>query len=386
MAGPRVAPSGPTAATVPAQATEPPQQNRQIPFRIATTERDEILTSESGTISANEQVFERTMEGTGYIYGYYLNLAVVTSGNAATVSFAEDGPWNGLSSVILRDPTGELANLDGYSLKIANHMMGNYKTTYLDATFNILDTSSEFFSAVTGAGGTGGSFTTNLRVPVAINRRSLLGLLGNQDRGVKYQLRTNINNTASIYGTPPTTPGAFTLQKVYESYSVPSPVGAYGPQQWQPDGFGTLHFLTKNVSEAVPAASATLNHFLRRIGNMWRWVAVVVRANTRALGQTNTTRIQLKIGDMDVYNEPFFYRRAVSAERYGFRPDPGILYYDFMHDFLPFAGGELGDDWINTKDVNTAQFIVTYGSGVVGGGGVTFITDDLALVGQPLGS
>ena len=381
--GPIMQPAG-TSAQIPAAPTKPAQQ--QIPFRIATTERTEILQTEAGTISAVEQVFDRTLEGTGYVFGIMLHMVCTTAGNAAAVTFVEDGPWSALSSIIYRDPTGEAVNLPGFSLYVANWAMRNYSNTPLDSNQIDASAANEFYSATTGAGATGGSFTTNLRVPIAINRRNLLGLLGNQDRGVKYQLRTNVNSSANIYGVAPTAAGAFTIEKIYESYTVPAPVGAYGPQQFIPDGFGTIHFLTQNVSEAVPAASATLNHYLRRIGNMWRWVGLIIRGNTRALGQANTTRLQMKIGDTDFYNEPYWYRRAVMYDRYGTRPPAGVLIYDFIHDFLPFAGGELGDDWVNTKDVNTAQFIITYGAGIVAGSTLTFLTDDLALVGQPLGS
>ncbi|MGH7955070.1 MAG: hypothetical protein ACREOZ_03835, partial [Gloeomargaritales cyanobacterium] len=256
-------------------------QQQSIPFRIATTERSDILITELGAVTANEQVIDRVIEGTGYVYGIWLNLAIVTAANAATVAFAEDAPFNALSSIIYRDSSAEAINLDGFSLYIANIAMRNYANVALDANQNILigdNASGEFYSATAGVGaGLGGSLLINLDVPIAINRRNLLGLLGNQDRGIRYQLRTNINSSGQIYATPPTTPGNYTLQKEYESYAVPSPVGAYGPQSWTPDGFGTIHFLTKNVSEAVPAANVTLNHYLRRIGNMWRWAALIFR-------------------------------------------------------------------------------------------------------------
>ena len=381
-----VQPQG-TTALIPPQATNPASSGQRfVPFRVATTERTNILISDAGTITGNEQVIDRVLEGTGYIYSISLHLTITTAGNAAAVAFAEDGPFNALSSVVFRDPSAEELNLDGFSLYLANLSMRNYANFGLDSTMNIVDTTDEYFSAVTGAGATGGSVLLNEEVPLGINRRNLLGLLGNQDRGVRYQLRDNINSTGQIYSTAPTNPGAFTLERIYESYAVPSPVGAYGPQQWTPDGFGTIHWLTKNVSEAVPAANVTLNHFVRRLGNMWRFVVLVIRANTRALGQTSVSTISLKMGDTDFYNEPYWFRRQLMAKRYGFRFPSGVLVYEMMHDFLPFAGGELGDDWINTKDVNTGQFTLTYNGNVQAGGSLTFITDDLAMVGQPIGS
>lgn len=390
-----MAQSGPNvsgAGAVPAAPTNPPARGL-IPFRMATTERTEQLVAETGTLTAAEQIFDRTIEGTGYVYGIWLQFsALIASGNSATVVFAEDGPWSALSSVIFRDPTGEILNLDGYALYLMNLGMRNYATTFPDVLAATMDSADpaavagELYTETAGSGGTGGSFLFSLRVPLGINANNLLGMLGNQDRGVKYQLRTNVAGSAQIYGTAPTALQAFTINKQYESFAVPAPVGAYGPQAYIPPQFGTLHFGTKNVSEGIPAASGTVNHYLRRIGNMWRFVILKFNLNTRVLGNTNVTRLQLKIGDTDFFNESYAYRRWTMYCRYGFRWPSGVLIYDWIHDNLPFAGGEFGEDYVNTKDVNTAQFIITYGSGVTGSPQLTFITDDLAMVGQPLGS
>lgn len=371
-------------SAIPSQPTNGGQPQRMIPFRMATNERSEILPSEAGTITAAQQPIERTMEGTGFLYGVNLNETVTTAANAAATTFAEDGPWSGLASVVLRDPTGEIVNLSGFNLFLYNLAMRQYAVRNTEG-------STEVFTATTGAGATGGSFNIWLRVPAGINRRSLLGILGNQDRSVKYQLRTDVGFTTSIYGVAPTNPGTFAIQKIMESYAVPSPVGAMGPQQIIPDNFGTLAFATSTVSEAAPVPSATINHYMRRIGNTIRFIILVFRAGAgatpRTVAQANPpSRIQLKIGDSDFFNEPYAYRRMLMFERYGFDWPAGVVVYDMMHDFSAAAGFELGDDWLNTMNVNTAQWIITYPAGFTAGGSLTFVTADMALVGQPLGS
>lgn len=369
-------------AEIPQARVKGTEPQRVVPFRIASLERSETLPSETGTITAAQQSIDRTIEGTGFLYGIALDLVATTAGNALATAYQEDGPWSSLASVILRDPSGEIDNLTGYQLFLFNLAQKQYAVRNVEA-------STELFTAVTGSGATGGSFSFLIRVPAGINRRSLLGILGNQDRSVKYQLRTDIAPSASIYSTAPTNAATFALNKYYENYAVPPMVGPMGPQQIVPDGFGTLAFGTNTLSESSPLGGSTVNHYLRRIGNTIRFIILTFRSNgSRATAQTNApTRIALKFGDTDVFNESYRYRRYLMFERYGFDWPNGVLVYDAMHDFVPGAGNELGDDWYNTQHVNTAQFQITYPSGFgSSNNSLQFITSDLALVGQPLGS
>jgi hypothetical protein len=355
---------------------------RQIPFRVATLERSNRLFQDTGTITANTQPLERVLEGTGYLYDLALNLQTVTAGNSANVAYAEDGPWSALQTVALSDPTGQIVLLSGYHLYIANLINRQFAVTNSDA-----DASGELYTATTGTGATGGSFNFWLHVPAGINRRSLLGMLGNQDRAVKYQLRTDIAPSAQIYATGPTNAGAFTHRPMMSFYTVPTPVNPQGfPQGIVPDGYGTLGFLTSMVSEAAPQPASTINHQIRRIGNTVRWYGLVFRAGSatpRATAQTNVNTVRLAIADAEVFNESYAYRRLRMWEQYGFRFPAGVLAYDFIHDFAAASGYELGDDWLNTRAVNTAQFEINYLAGFTTGGTLTILTSDLLLAGQP---
>jgi hypothetical protein len=349
-------------------------QNPLIPFRRATVERSTILPGESVALGAAYTSLERTIEGTGFLYAVRIGLQAVTSGNAATVAYQEDGPWNALGLITLRDPNGELVNVpNGWYLYLANLAQKNYASRWIDqSTQSVL---------TTGAGATGGSFTQYLDVLVGTNRRDLTGIVGNQDRSVKYTLRTDVNPSTLIYSTAPTALPTLIVNKWLETYSVPLPVGPNGVQQQVlPDGYGTLHFTTVTTSDAAPLGGSTVNHYLRRIGNTIRFIALVFRSNNlRATAETNAPAlITFKVGDDVLFTETWQNRKTKMYERYGFDFPSGVLVYDALHDFSSDAGFELGDDYLHTQALVNAQFQVTYPAGYGStGNSLVFLTDDL---------
>jgi len=353
------------------------QQAPKVPWRRAIVERSNILPSESGSIATGYQPIERTIEGTGFLYKLRLRMVATAAANAATVAFNEDGPFNALGLVTLRDPNGELINVpNGFYAYLANLAQRNYGNRWLDQ--------STLSSIVTGGGATGGSFTQWFDLAVGINRRNLLGVVGNQDRAIKYTLRTDINASSAIYTTPPTTLPTYVLEKYYESYSVPLPVGPNGVQQQVlPPGYGTLHFTTVTTSDAAPAGGSTVNHYLRRIGNTIRYIILVFRsgagATPRATAEANApTLITFKAGDDTIFTETWAYRKALMYERYGFDWPAGCLVYDTMHDFDNTAGFEVGDDYYHTQALVNAQFMVAYPAGYgSASNSLTIVTDDL---------
>jgi hypothetical protein len=351
------------------------QQAPRVPWRRAVVERSNILPSESGSVAVTYNPIERTVEGTGFLYKVRLRLIATTSANAATVAFAEDGPQNALGLMTLRDPNGELINVpNGWYAYIANLAQRNYGNRWLDQ--------STVSSIVTGVGaGVGGSFTQWYDLAVGINRRNLLGIVGNQDRAIKYTLRTDLNASSAVYSTPPTTLPTYVLEKYYESYSVPLPVGPNGVQQQVlPPGYGTLHFTTVTTSDASPVGGSTVNHYLRRIGNTIRFIILVFRSNLlRANAEaTPPTLVTFKAGDDTIFTETWAYRKAIMYERYGFDWPAGCLVYDTMHDFDNTAGFEIGDDYYHTQALVNAQFQIAYPAGFGSTANtLTILTDDL---------
>lgn len=373
-----------------AQANEP---GPTVPFTRASTYRAQAQDTSGPTVlSAVQQALEITMQGSGYFYGMDLDVNNVTSANAAAVAYVEDAPWSSLASIILKDVQGELVNLDGFSLRLANLYCGyvtNREDTPSTATVaaatpgvtGTLDTG--VFQEIGTAVGTGGSFRYHLWVPVATNRRDLIGLLGNQDRAMRYQLRTDLAPQASIYSVNPTAAGSTTIRRTYHSLTVPDEKNGNGASQERvPPKFGILHYTTKNRNVGVPQGPATVNHPLARLGNTIRVIILVLRSNgSRATAETNApTLITFKLGDIPIFSETPQHRRRVMFERFGFDAPNGVYVFDAITDFVLAAGAELGEDFYWTNGLTNAQFEITYPAGFGStNNSLDVITDDLQV-------
>jgi hypothetical protein len=359
-----------------------PEGSRQaIPWREATLERVDQLSAEVNVpITGSTQQILRTIEGSGFITGIVLYV-VATGGTGGTPAFSEDGPLAVLDSVVLSDVAGEVCNVSGFNLMLA-HLANRWgfnvyapppgtapSTTNVAASSRIINFSNP-------------NFTFPVRVPVATDWRTYLGSLGNQDRSQRYQLRTNIGASGAVYATPPTTLPTLTISKFYENRSVPMPTAPDGsPQQVLPPLYGTTHYTTQSIADASPVASSTVQHFLQRIGNTIRWIGLVFRAGgsttPRGTADTNVVSLRLKLGETTVYNDTYAYRLFLMQERYGFEFPLGVLIYDFIHDFGPFAGYSLNNDVIHSQALVNSRFEITYGSGMAAGSTLTFVTSDM---------
>lgn len=367
-----------------------PQQQR-VAFRAATMERIDILAAESVTLSASLQPIQRVVEGAGYIYAVLLdvNATGATSTAASVAVYAEDAPFNILDTTSIADANGELWNLGGFEAWLANISTREDNDPDPTAlapgaampaagaggvgTSNSQDTNVVLNVGAVGSASTGtaagGNFRFPLRIKIATNRRDLTGLLGNQDRSQKYQLRTDVAASSVVFSTAPSSLPALAINKFYEEYSVPLPTAPDGtPQEVFPASFGTLLFHTRQTAAAAPTNGGQISHFLQRIGNTIHWLGLIFRSATASSSsptrgnadQNPPTAISLKLGEDVVFRETWTYRRMLMFERLGYDLPRGYLLYDWIHDFGPFAGLELGDDLIHSEALVNAQFLVTY--------------------------
>jgi hypothetical protein len=372
-----------------------PSQAR-VSFRAATMERIDILAAEAVTLSASLQPIQRTVEGAGYIYGILLQaVATGATQTAASVGvYTEDAPFNVYDTISLADANGELWNLSGFESWCVNVFsredadppptsnadgaalpssagVGGVGTTASQDPNVVLNVGA--IGSLSTTSSAGGNFTFPLRLKVAANRRDLLGLLGNQDRSQKYQLRTDIAASTVVFSTAPSSLPALAINKFYEEYSIPLPTAPDGtPQEVFPASFGTMLYHTRQTSATAPANGSQISHFLQRIGNTIHFLGLIFRSNTVSAGGGTSgrgnadinppTAISLKLGEDVVFRETWGYRRTLMFERLGYDAPRGTLLYDWTHDFGPFAGFELGDDLIHTEALVNAQFLVTYPS------------------------
>lgn len=373
-------------------AIAPPGANRQqakVPFRRATTFRTQRLVNSTGTnVGTPTYSFDIVVEGSGFMHAIEIDYAVTTAANAAAVAYFEDAPWSTFGAVVLRDVNGELINLPGYSLRLAN-IYGGWTGrervwdmfTLPPVTANALTPDTSVALLTNGAVATGGSYRFHLLVPVGLNYRNLWGILGNQDRAQKYSLRTDIVSAAvgAIYTVVPTTQGTFVLNRAYLNWAVPGPVDANGHQQEQlPPQHGIVNFLSQSINPSIPTASSTVNHYLARLGNTVRFLSLIFRETTRLAAEgTAPTQIQFNLGDTPIFVESPAFRRAEMERRFGVAAPQGVYTYDSETDFFGnIATGELGDDYYWTSGLVNAQFIVSYPAGVAAGSNLTVLTGD----------
>lgn len=352
-----------------------------VPFRRATTFRTTPLQNFGpAPMTTAEQQVSAPVTGTGYMYG--IDIAVDAEANnsgPANVAWHEDAPWNILSSVVLSDVNGELINVSGISLYFQNLYGGA-------ALANDAASTDEFvFEQVSGAVARGGSAVFHLIAPCGLDHRRLLGIVGNQDRSQSYTIRTNVNASGQVYTTAPTNLPDVTISPTYQNYAVPAATNAQGQAQQQtPDHFGVLHYVTQTVSPNPPASNSVINHFLPRIGNTLRVLILVFRdgngAAARADAEANMPNlIQFIIGDTPLFTEDVEARRKIMRDRYGFDAPNGVLVYDWITDLTQRAGAEMGDDYLYTNGLTSAQFQVTYGAGWAANSSLTIITDDIII-------
>jgi len=366
---------------VPQTEANPP--GGMVPFRRATTFRTSMLPATGPVIqTAAQQQVQVVLDGSGYIYEVDLWITAVQVGvNAAAVAYLEDAPYSVLANVVLGDVNGDLVNLGGFNLYLIN--------LYCGYTNNLQNLSLDplIWNIVAGAVALGGNYAFHIKVPVGLNRRSLLGIVANQDRAQKYSLRSDLAAGAAVYGVPPTQLPFITINRTYENYAVPAGQNAAGAsQQQQPNKLGVLHFLTQSVNPTVPAPGQ-VNHYLPRLGNTIRTIILVLRSNgTRAAAEVAAalpTQISFLLGDTPIFTETPAFRRALMWDRYGFDAPAGVYVYDWITDVVKVAGDEMGDDYAFTNGLVNAQFAITYPAafGVVANT-LTVITDDLQIPGN----
>jgi hypothetical protein len=357
-----------------------------VPFRVATDRKYEIASQDTLPMSAAQQLLMRVLEGTGYLAGVDLDVVATTAQNVAVTAYSPDAPWNAIQNVGFQAVGPDLITLTGYSLFLQNIYGGHGLFPLVNPAgvpgANAATTDPLLYSLVTGTGGgVGGSFRFHIRVPIALNQRNLIGLLGNQDQGTKYQLRTDLAPSGAVYTTPPTAQPTVIIARTLDYCTVPASVDARGTQQQQvPPTYGVLHMVNELRSEANPVSGASVNHFLRSLGNTDRVFILVFRDSTGARSDLMLpNRITMRVGADVRFSETSAHRRKVMRDRYLFDAPAGVLVYDYISDFTMLAGFELGDDWMNTSNVPNCQFEMAYPVFGNTPGSLTIITDQIVI-------
>jgi len=251
----------------------------------------------------------------GFLEYVEVFVSCVTAGNAAAVTFAADGPWNVLSYVDLRNSAGDsiIVPLNGYQIYLIN----KWGVLGIDPPNNDPRQVNNGFTAVTGGGATGGSFTFLVRIPLQIDPRDALGAVPNLAANKSYQLQFNLAPNASIYGTPPTAAGSVTLTGVMNYWSQPNAMNSAGAnQEVAPVGNGSVSLW--RLQPAVVAQGDRLTQLLN-VGNVMRTIIFTLRtaAGARTSADWSATS-QIILNDDVLFYKPTAFWTAEMAYNYGF--------------------------------------------------------------------
>jgi hypothetical protein len=225
-------------------ASQPNAAASAIPFTRGSTlatMRDALVTASANT------TYQVQLQTNAFLETLIMDVELTTSGNSANVAFAADGVWQAIAQIKLDDPAGQsiIAPITGYQLYTLNK--------YLPDTDCFFDPQLDpNYSATTGTGGTGGSFSFRLVLPVEHRRRDALGALNNSAANQRYLVTitsvSSLGGTANIYSTAPTTPATTFSIQFYQQYWT-SPPGVITTSQGQsqvqatPTGLGTVAFV-----------------------------------------------------------------------------------------------------------------------------------------------
>lgn len=224
------------------QTAPPPQKGGkqapapQRPFRAGVQSMEDLQYDQTLTLNAGTQKLQDyNLNGDGYLRGIYMLVECTTSGNAATVTFSQNGPFNVFDTIVFYDTSGRpiFGPFDGYVTFTVNKWGGYW---YIDDP-----RSSQIYKATAGSGSTGGSFTFVLYIPLEIVARDGLGSLVNKNTAVPYRLSMTLAASSTPYGTAPTTAGSVRVRCTQDNW--------WEPEAADPKGHA--------LSPAPPAVNST---------------------------------------------------------------------------------------------------------------------------------
>lgn len=277
-----------TTAVMPQSKAGKQQQAQQAqaaarrPFITGSRVIDKQTYDQTRTMTASTQRLPTyELDTDGYTAGMYVLINCTTAANAAAVTFAADGPFNVVDTITFSDTSNNpiLGPMGGHDLYIA--------VKYGGYSFVDDQRSSPIFSATTGAGATGGSFTIVLLVPIEIVHRDALGSLLNKSASAVFKLDITLAANATVYGTPPTNPGSTRVRIQQYGWMDPNATDLKGnPTAQNPPALNSVQYWDKQTYTLNAGAVAQR---LQTFDGMVRNIIFELRDNagSRSVGDTD---------------------------------------------------------------------------------------------------
>jgi hypothetical protein len=274
------APTAQTPAGKGKQAAPPAKR----PFRAGVQSMEDPQYDNTRTFTASTQDFpDFQLNGDGFLRKVWVVVQCTTSGNSATVTFAQNGPFNAIDTIQFLDTAQRpiFGPFDGYTVAMTNKWGGYFNQN--DPRADVI------YSAITGGGGTGGSFTFILTIPLEIAQRDGLGALVNKNTAVPFKVKFRLAASATPYGTAPTSAGSVRVRMIQDNWWEPEASDPKGhPLSPTPPQVNTTQFWASNnyplTSGSVPGQqlSTGLGYPIRNLIMM-----LLDSANSRAQGDAD---------------------------------------------------------------------------------------------------
>lgn len=219
------------------------------PFVAGSRNSDLTTYDETRTLTAGTQDLRSyEIPPNGYLSNIYLEVTCTTAGNGAAVTFAADGPFTVIDTFTINDVNSKaiVGPLNGWDLRTLQKY-GGY-------SFQDDPRMSPVYSATTGAGATGGSFTFIIKVPLQIRKRDAAGSLPNKSSSATFDVAIRLSASTVPYGVAPTTPGSVRVRMTVNGWMDPNATDLKGnPVNQDPPGVQSTQYWSK---QSYPLAAA----------------------------------------------------------------------------------------------------------------------------------
>lgn len=338
------------------------------PFVAGTRRIDEPIYDSTASIAAGSvDLPSLEVDPNGFLSGLWILVEATTAGNAAATAFQADGPFNALDLINFQDTNSQplVGPMNGYDMMLVDKY-GGY-------AFQGDPKASPIYSATTGAGATGGSFTFILWVPAELVRRDALGALPNKSASSTFSLNLRLAPSATIYSTAPTNAASVRVRVLLEGWQDPNVADIRGnPVTPNPPGVQTTQYWHK---QNYTLSSGAMNQRLQGIDSLVRNLIIVARDenNARAQGDTEfPDPFTLLYETSQIVNRGRTFWRHFIASHYGYTAaaeaangrDNGVYPLTFCQDFGLKPGAETRLGYL---PVSSATNLVM--SGTIGGAG-----------------
>lgn len=203
--------------------------------------------------TAAQQMPLHNISPTGWLAGLWYAIDMAVTGNVTnSVSYSKDNPWSVIQKFVFYDLGGRevIGPIGGYDWMCINKF-GAY-TSQGDPR------ADQGFTATTGTGGTAGTFSLLLYVPLEAVHRDSLGTVQNESKpGWKVEIW--IDSQANTYNQVPSVFGNVRVRGYVDSYTEPEQSSPQGrPYAQTPPLPGTLQYW-RSENSSLPSGATNMD-------------------------------------------------------------------------------------------------------------------------------